>query len=526
MPATRVLSADGGEGLAVSLRLALPNLLFGLLVVYNTVRLFRHAMWRDELQTFMVTRASNTLPDLYAKLGYEGHPGLWHLLVWVVTRFTGDPVAMQVLHLLIALGIWVLIWRLSPFRPIEKLLLLASYFLFWEYFIVSRNYALAVLLGFGFIALRASRPEQRFWPWVLLGLLANTTVFGAIWALGLGFFFLLQDRRDWRSMLPGVAVFAALLAVALDTMVPAPDFRFASPTPHFTFGFDKSLRFVVGGFIPLFPPFVSETLSWFGGWAAKLAARPFGHDPTQQIFLLLGGAESFSWLALGALLFPVLACLAIVRDWKLTAQYAVIYSGIILFPQLWSYLGAPRHYGFVFIVLVGTVWMWRSRMLPARPVGWLWLVLLAINVIGGLTTLSASSYPYSQSRNAALWLTRHHLESAFLIGVRDVTTSPVAGYLGREIYYPQCQCFGSYIEFSTRRKTTLTAEEVVDGVRRAMQKEGKDKAILIMSLPYPLDQQTLDPKLVFRPIKRFPRAIVADEAYVIYAVRMKEEPGQ
>ncbi|HKA64631.1 MAG TPA: hypothetical protein VKD00_02760 [Methyloceanibacter sp.] len=36
----------------------------------------------------------------------------------MITRFTTDPVAMQVLHLAIALGVWVLIWRLSPFRPV------------------------------------------------------------------------------------------------------------------------------------------------------------------------------------------------------------------------------------------------------------------------------------------------------------------------------------------------------------------------------------------------------------------------
>jgi hypothetical protein len=69
--------------------------------------------------------------------------------LWVITRFTTDPVAMQVLQLVIALGVWVLVWRLSPFRPVGKLLLLLSYYLFWEYFVVSRPYAIGVLLGFG-----------------------------------------------------------------------------------------------------------------------------------------------------------------------------------------------------------------------------------------------------------------------------------------------------------------------------------------------------------------------------------------
>jgi len=50
MSITRVMSADKNAGLVASLRSALPNLLFGLLVIYNTLRFFRHAMWRDELQ--------------------------------------------------------------------------------------------------------------------------------------------------------------------------------------------------------------------------------------------------------------------------------------------------------------------------------------------------------------------------------------------------------------------------------------------------------------------------------------------
>ena len=142
MSITRVAGADRGAGFVATIRPVLPDLLFVLLAVYNAIRLFRHAMWRDELQAFMVAAASNTPLDLFAKLKYEGHPGLWHLLLWVVTRFTTDPVAMQVLHLVIALGVWVLVWRLSPFRPVGKLLLLLSYYLFWEYFVVSRGYAL------------------------------------------------------------------------------------------------------------------------------------------------------------------------------------------------------------------------------------------------------------------------------------------------------------------------------------------------------------------------------------------------
>ena len=79
-------------------------------------------MWRDEPQAFMLAAASQTPLDLFAKLKYgsEGHPGLWYLLLWPVTLFTTD-FGMQASQLLIAITIWVLIWRASPFTTAEKL---------------------------------------------------------------------------------------------------------------------------------------------------------------------------------------------------------------------------------------------------------------------------------------------------------------------------------------------------------------------------------------------------------------------
>jgi hypothetical protein len=59
MSIARVAGADRGAGFVATIRSVLPDLLFVLIAVYNTIRLFRHAMWRDELQAFMVAAARN-----------------------------------------------------------------------------------------------------------------------------------------------------------------------------------------------------------------------------------------------------------------------------------------------------------------------------------------------------------------------------------------------------------------------------------------------------------------------------------
>jgi hypothetical protein len=503
----------------------LPDLLFGVLVIYNTIRLFRHAMWRDELQAFMVAGASSTPAELFAKVAYENHPGLWYLLLWVITRFTSDPFFVQVTQLLCAMGLWVLIWHVTPFRPFEKLLLLLSYFLFWEYYIISRPYALMMLLAFGFVALRTNRPDQRFWPWVILGLLANITLFGAIWSIGLAAFFIFQERRQWRSMLVGLAIFAGLFAFSIASMIPPPDYSLAQADPRLEFHhLKKPVRYVVFAFFPFHWPFAPDSLSAFGSIGRELAATEFGSNPANHLVKAISRSPNALPISLIILAAPILACWLIVRNWALTAQYTLIYVGVLLFAQLWQHPGSPRHHGTLFMALVATVWMWRSAVLPARTVSPVWIALLAVSAVGGLTTLAADNQPFSQGRNTALWLKRHHLDDALLIASRDYAGSTVAGYLQRPLYYLECECYGTYIAWNRKRNHFLDTEDVVGRVTTVMKAENRNEAYLIYSGSEELQAQAVNPSLSFRPLKRFSNATIRNETYTIYHVILKT-PG-
>jgi hypothetical protein len=47
------------------------------------VNLAHHAMWRDELNAWGIAVASPSLADLFHNMHYEGHPALWHALLWL-----------------------------------------------------------------------------------------------------------------------------------------------------------------------------------------------------------------------------------------------------------------------------------------------------------------------------------------------------------------------------------------------------------------------------------------------------------
>jgi len=72
---------------------------------------------------------------------------------------------MQVLHNALVIGVWIIIYRRSPFSRPEKMLL--SHFLFSECFVISRNYGLIPLIVFAFVALRGRRPQPELTLWLL-----------------------------------------------------------------------------------------------------------------------------------------------------------------------------------------------------------------------------------------------------------------------------------------------------------------------------------------------------------------------
>src|SRR6185295_16116847 len=119
------------------------------------------------MQAWMLASHSRSPVELLHNMRYEGHPALWHLLVFVITRFTRRPEAMQLLNLAFAAGAVWLVARFAPFSRRVCALFAFGYFPLYEYGIISRNYAIGLLFLVAFCALRAARPRA----WLPLSLL-------------------------------------------------------------------------------------------------------------------------------------------------------------------------------------------------------------------------------------------------------------------------------------------------------------------------------------------------------------------
>jgi hypothetical protein len=499
------------------------NALFFLLVLVNVIRTLQHAMWRDEMGTFQIAAASASLWELLPKLNYTMHPGLWYSLVWFVTRFSSDPVSMAIMHTMIAIATWIVIFRWSPFGAIEKFLLLLSYFLFWEYFVISRSYALVALMGFAFVALQQHRPQQNFIPWLLLGALANTHVLGAIWSIALGTTLVLKKRQPIPPLVTGGAAYLVLLAFAVKTAAPAPDFGPWATNVRFDIArFGHSLLFPLGAFVPIKPAWLADATSF----VARAGTAPIPHfwnpNPFQDFVAVTQADGQHPFRLMLVLIAPIAICWMIVRTLLPTLAFAMTYIGVILFSNIWLFSGSSRHHGILFLAFVGSAWMARSEHSFGRPSLWGLRVLLAVSAVGGLLTLSSQLIPFSQGRNVADWLKINSPPDAFLIGSRDAQVSTVAGYLGKEMYFLECECSGKYVVYNLEKQWLLSPAERARRLVRAMVSPERSGAFLILNVPLrPEETAVITPTLSISLLKEFPVA-ETDESYWVYQVRKRD----
>lgn len=493
-----------------------------ILIAVNVARTLRHAMWRDELQIFQSTTSNASHWELFRHLKYEARGGLWDSMVWLLTRFTADPASMQVLHAVLAIGVWLVIYRWSPFTRTEKFLLLLSYFFFFEYFVVSRHYVLIALFGLGFIAIRHHRPAQVIVAWLLLGVLANIVVHATIWSIALAVTFALEERRRDATFLTGAWLYLCCLAFGIASMIPAADYGPSGNDVRFDLArFDRVLAIPLGAIVSFNVESVKGALAFATG-ATTAVPRYWNLNPLQDIVALTRAGVDHPLPLVVIFAAPVAACWLIARCRVL--EFTVVYGGLLAFATLWDFPGASRHHGIVFLAFIACAGAARARSGKVWYSAWALGAVLLVSAFGGVLTLSSELQPFSQGRNAASWLKQSNLSGAFLIGSRDAQVSSIAGYLGRPIYYLECECSGTFIMWNHARQSQLSAEQFRTRLTRALDLAEGREVIFIRNRPLLADELAPDAAgLSAAPLQSFVGS-ETDENYWIYR-RAKLESG-
>ena len=149
---------------------------FAAYVVVLILGLYHHEMWRDEYEEYLQARDAEGFLGI-GNIMNQGHAMLWQSCLWIITRFTHNPVAMKLFHGLIAATFaFVLIFK-SPFKLWQSGLVLLSYFLVFEYAVISRCYAFGVLFFMLFAAKFTKNQRLDLTTGLILFFLANTSIY-------------------------------------------------------------------------------------------------------------------------------------------------------------------------------------------------------------------------------------------------------------------------------------------------------------------------------------------------------------
>jgi len=500
---------------------------FFLLAAYL---LSNHEMWRDEIQAWLLARDSTSVPNLFANLKYEGHPALWHLLLMPLTRVSHSPTAMQALHLLIATSTIYLFTRYSPFSVVQKILFSFGYFPFYEYSIISRNYALGVLLIFLFCSLFERRYTNFLVISLILFLLCHTSVFALIIAIVLFFGLLLDfyfyqrtthksfNRSDTHKICVGFLIITLGIITAVLQLIPPSD----SNIVVWDFSFDiRSLKTVLTKLTAAYLPIPYFRLHFWENYQAPWDIYAWQASAYLKRLALLFVCSFLAFSMMGFVRKPFVFFLFVGCTFGLLAFFYFIYYGGI------------RHAGFLFIAFIMSAWLYRcheqtnwsiSSEFSLRKWEALFshIITLILLLHIGASFVAASvdyQYPFSMAKFAAEYISQRGLNNRLIVGYPDYATSVIVGYLGiSQAYYPQGDRFGSYWRFDKQRRKTIREQECVD---KALQLEaheltkGKSQGVLII-LTNPLRDDLVQASKL-QKIGEFTGAIVPDENFYIYS---------
>ncbi|MEB3230975.1 MAG: hypothetical protein VKJ64_08200 [Leptolyngbyaceae bacterium] len=535
-----------------------PIFLTAIFLIFGIIGMAHHEMWRDELQAWLIARDSSSLPDLIRNMRYEGHPALWHLLLYVLTRFTHNPIAMQFLHLLIGTLSVFLVAKYSPFTRLQKFLITFGYFSLYEYLVISRNYALGVLLICLTCCLYPQRFQRPFLFLFILGLLANTSfhswIISVSWAIafvieyrfGSGNDLSIKHRKYLPSMQLGFILGSIFYLIAIITaflLVRPPQDRYRG----------------VGG-VDLQPNFEHFLRSISAIWRSYFPLSQFQEQFWSSNFLVGRIGSDIHYLSQGIALVMVLIILGLVATtlFKLSKTSLLIYGlgTSLLFAFTYAkFLGGLRHHGHFYILLLACVWIAlldiKPKKIPkkidvgeengkdkrlffqntdhrAKVVQMLFTLLLSVQFLATLWPYATDlRLPFTMNQIASQYLAdyiqNYDRGELIVAGYQIPSTSAFSARLNIPLYYPQMKSYGSFMIWTKEYNQEIEDKEIFRHLAELILQREKD-CVLISDEKIglkPFRDSAYQDQIKVSLLEEFTGSIVESEHFFIYGIQRR-----
>lgn len=461
-----------------------------LFMINAALGIAHHRLWFDEVQSWSLVRDSPTIAALFHNLEYEGHPGLWYLMLWGAQRITLDPIAMKICHWLIAAASIGLIGYFSPFRKRDRILLMAGYFLAFQYVVICRNYGIGMFLGFLYAYLESNHPARKYSLYLTLGLLANCNAFTFLFSgvLAMNHFFEALTRRSKgerpRDEGLGLCLYALFAGLAIWTLYPPADMAYAgvgterAVAQGLATGIPAATGLPQSDYIASTPLTVLLRLSY-------ISPEFFSTIAINSRFWQYA---VYSVIGLAAILFTVLPFLVLYPVRRVFRIHVLTFAVVFAFCDAVYRLPSFRHIGVLWLSFVVCYWIKSARDGKTSSLASLVFALSAL--WGAYSTAHAYRTTYANSEAAASWVRDQGLQTGFWISYDDHAGVPLSAFLGIPTYSLECHCLHNHIVWNNRRSRVL-AGEVGSGLVPIIGRLPGRVAYLIDGLSKAVDQDEL-----------------------------------
>lgn len=474
-------------------------LLFVLFIFCAATAAAYHEIWVDEAHHWLLGRDSSSISNMIFNARYEGHPVLWNLVLYLITRITLEPIWMQYANLVIASIAVFLFLRSAPFSILFKILFISGYFVLYEYGVIARNYAMLMLFLFLTVLVYHQRWKKQMLWLLILAFLANTHLFGLIIALA----FILPDFFDRKTFTARFYIlFIASIALSVWQIITPSDHMFKW-TLDGIFTAEKMGKAVSSfwrGFFPL------QDLFSFNTWNSN--------------FLL---TVSKPLVVILSVVTALLSFLHLHTDRKLFAFYVFATGGIVLFIWISPLILSVRHCGFLFLLFISTWWISKSgapkraeqdsTLLQKTSNGFLWITVIIQATAGLFAVKEDIAKPFSAAKEVAEYL-KHERKNTLVLVSNHGAGPSLSAYLKASLYYPEVNCSASYCSWNTT--PFIIHSDTLKARISRLQKTTTQTLTIVLNQPKELIGIKEDSLFRLQILEKFEESLVKNERYYVY----------
>jgi len=460
--------------------------LWGVFILYVIVLSFtiaHHELWGDEIHSWNIAKASTSFSDLISNTRYEGHPPLWYTILWSISKLTHNVDYIQLTQLIIASLVVFLVMFFSPFPLITRILIPFGYFFLFEYGVLSRNYAIGVLLAFCIcIILHKNFKYKLPVYYVLLFLMSNTHPLGLHLACCLHLYFLLlnsEQKKKTSAIISHILLGAFVLLPSLYFIFPPPD---SSLNIHFWMS-RWNIKQLTALIQRLLYAFVPVPAWWkYNFWNTQFLLE------AQRNYPILKFIKIIVLLSLFGMFFSIL---------KKNKKSLIFFAANLFLSFIVSVfvpLVSARYSGFLFIGFIVAYWLYCSETPVSRNNKWLVNILLVIQLAGGaFAVVKDIQLPFSNGYRVKELLNQVPQDKKV---VTDYwTLNVLTAFTDKPYYCLEMQKEMSFLLWNQELATmTRRPDPYSVGLKYLFQKEGIQQVYMI-SIHSPQDIPHIDSQL-------------------------------